>query len=80
LIGGLVEVDAITISFSSLALSSSLSPIVAASGIIIAALSNTFSKYVLVNWFGTRKMGWEVGKVLIAPILLGLLFLIFVGI
>lgn len=80
LIGGLVEVDAITISFSSLAATASLSPIIAAIGIIIASLANTFSKWLLVNWFGTRKMGWEVGKVLIAPIILGVIFLIFVGI
>ena len=50
LIGGLVEVDAITISYSTLAVAGSvLSPVAAAIGIIIAAMSNTFSKWLLVN-------------------------------
>jgi uncharacterized membrane protein (DUF4010 family) len=77
LIAGLVEVDAITISYSSLALGSALFSIVAVNGILIAALSNTFSKWLLVNWFGSRKMGFEVGKVFSVLIGLGLLSLLF---
>jgi uncharacterized membrane protein (DUF4010 family) len=78
LIAGLVEVDAVTISYSSLVvLNSAISPIVAANGILIAALANTFSKWMLVNWFGSRKMGLEVGKVFAVFIALGILFLLF---
>jgi uncharacterized membrane protein (DUF4010 family) len=76
LIAGLVEVDAITISYSSLALSTTSPPLVAVNGILIAALSNTFSKWLLVNWFGSKRMGLEVGKVFSVLIGLGLLFLL----
>lgn len=78
LIAGLADVDAITISYSSLAaFNLKLSPLVAVNGIIIATLSNTFSKWVLVNWLGSRKMGLEVGKVFSVIIAIGLLTLLF---
>lgn len=76
LLAGLVDVDAVTISFSSLALTS-ISPIIAVRGIILVALANTFSKWLLVSWLGTRKMTIAVGKVFLALIIVGgvLLFL-----
>ena len=76
-LAGLVEVDAVTISFSSLALST-LSPAIAIKGIILAALSNTFSKWVLVLWLGTREMAINIGKVFLILIGVGgvLLFLL----
>lgn len=61
-VAGLVDVDALTVSLSSLSLTS-LSPFTAVNGIILACLSNTASKWLLVNWLGTKKMGVEVGKV-----------------
>ena len=77
LLAGLIDVDAVTISFSSLALAS-ISPVVAVKGIILAALSNTFSKGILVYWLGTREMAIAVGKIFLALIIVGgiLLFLI----
>jgi uncharacterized membrane protein (DUF4010 family) len=77
LLAGLIEVDAVTISFSSLALTS-ISPAVAVKGIILAGLSNTFSKWVLTVWLGTKPMAIEVGKVFLILIAAGgiLLFLV----
>ena len=75
LIAGLVDVDAVTISFSSLALTSI--PVMAAvEGIILAGLSNTLSKCFLVYWMGTKSMGREVGKILLMLIALGLIILL----
>jgi len=77
LITGLADVDAIVISLSSLALTS-ISPSVAAKGIILAALANTFSKWLLTFWLGTRKMAFDVGKVFLVLILFGIAFLFFI--
>jgi uncharacterized membrane protein (DUF4010 family) len=79
LIAGLVEVDAITISYSSLA-AVGLSPVVAASGILLAGLSNTASKWFLSRWIGNKKMGMEVGKYFIILILIGMFSLLLIGI
>jgi uncharacterized membrane protein (DUF4010 family) len=76
LIAGLVEVDAITISYASIAASGSISSMVSIKGIMIAALSNTFSKWMLTKWFGSRKMGLEIGKVFSVIIGLGLFILL----
>lgn len=77
MMAGFVEVDAVVVSYSSLAaLGSVFSPMVAVNGILIAAISNTFSKWLMVNWFGSRKMGSEVGKIFAAPIVLGLIILV----
>ena len=77
LITGLADVDAIVISLSSLALTS-ISLSVAAKGIILAALANTFSKWLLTLWLGTKKMALDVGKVFLALILFGIAFLFFI--
>jgi uncharacterized membrane protein (DUF4010 family) len=77
LLTGLADVDAIVISLSSLALTS-ISPSVAAKGIILAALANTFSKWLLTLWLGTKKMALDVGKTFLALILFGIAFLFFV--
>jgi uncharacterized membrane protein (DUF4010 family) len=63
-IAGLVELDAVNISLSSLALTG-LSPFIAIEGIIIACMSNTISKWFLTGWLGTRKMAVEIGKVFV---------------
>lgn len=78
IIAGLVDVDAITISLATLSLSS-LSPILALIGIILAGISNTFSKWFLVNWLGTKKMGTEVGKAFGILIVAGVIILLFLG-
>ncbi|MEM5853910.1 MAG: DUF4010 domain-containing protein [Candidatus Aenigmatarchaeota archaeon] len=75
LITGFVEVDAVTISLSTLALSS-ISLEVAAKGIIIAALSNTLFKWLLTYFFGNKEIASQVGKVFFLKMLLGI-FLIF---
>jgi uncharacterized membrane protein (DUF4010 family) len=74
IIAGLVELDAINISLSSLALSS-LSPFLAIEGIILACMSNTVSKWFLTRWFGTKKMAVEVGKVFVVLLALGFFML-----
>jgi len=74
IIAGLVELDAINISLSSLALSS-LSPFLAIEGIILACMSNTVSKWFLTGWLGTRKMAVEIGKVFIVLLTLGFFML-----
>jgi len=74
IIAGLVELDAINISLSSLALSS-LSPFLAIEGIILACMSNTVSKWFLTRWFGTNKMAVEVGKVFVVLLALGFFML-----
>jgi uncharacterized membrane protein (DUF4010 family) len=75
LVAGLVEVDAITISLATL-MFSGVSTAVIMNGIIIASLSNTFSKWFLVSRLGTKKMSIEVGKVLGILILVGLAILL----
>lgn len=76
LIGGLIDVDALTISLSSMTLSG-LSTQTAVAGIIIAALSNTFFKWFLIRWMGTKKMSLEVGKTFSILIVVGISMLAF---
>lgn len=74
LIAGLVDVDAITISYSTMALTT-LSPLIATIGIVLAGLSNTFSKWFLVSWLGNKKLGLEVGKPFSVIIAIGIIIL-----
>ncbi|MEM5879369.1 MAG: DUF4010 domain-containing protein [Candidatus Aenigmatarchaeota archaeon] len=76
-ITGLADVDAIVISLSSLALTS-ISSTVAIKGIILAAISNTFSKWLLALWLGNRKVALDVGKVFSVLILVGAAILFFI--
>ena len=71
IVAGLVDLDAINISLSTLAIYSR-SPIVAVRGIILATLSNTLSKWLLVKWLGSEKMAREVTKAFSAIIVVGL--------
>jgi uncharacterized membrane protein (DUF4010 family) len=77
LITGLADVDAMVISLSSLAFTS-ISPSVAIKGIILTAIANTFSKWLLTFWLGAKKMALDVGKVFLVLILLGIAFLFFI--
>jgi len=74
IVAGLMDLDAINISLSTLAISS-LSPIVAVRGIILAALSNTVSKGFLVKWLGNKQMAKEVAKTFSVLIAVGLAIL-----
>ena len=76
LLSGLVEVDAITISLASMP-AVALPTAEAATPIVIAALANTFSKWFLVNWLGTKRMSKEVGKVFVLLLILGVILLLF---
>jgi uncharacterized membrane protein (DUF4010 family) len=78
-ITGLVDVDAITISFSSLA-ATGLSPTVAALGILLAGLSSIASKWFLSRWIGNKSMGMEVGKYFSILLLIGILSLVLIAI
>jgi uncharacterized membrane protein (DUF4010 family) len=78
-VAGLVEVDAVTISLSSMAFTG-LSPIIAAKGIILACISNTVSKWLLINWLGKREMGMEVGKSFAAILGMGAFIFLFLSI
>jgi uncharacterized membrane protein (DUF4010 family) len=78
LISGLVDVDALVVSLSTLSLSS-ISIATAAKGIVIASLSNTASKWFYVRWFGTKEMSFEVGRIFLVLIIQGILLLYFLG-
>lgn len=79
ILGGLVEVDAMVISLSMSALTG-LSPMVAVGAIILAGLSNTFFKWFLAKWFGSKTMALETGKTFLGIILAGLVVLFLVNI
>lgn len=76
IVAGLVDLDAINISLSTLAIST-LSPAIAARGVILAALSNTMSKGFLARWLGSKEMAAEVAKVFSVLIAVGLAILFF---
>jgi uncharacterized membrane protein (DUF4010 family) len=59
-LAGLADIDAITISLSRLAAEGALTPAVATTGIVIAAIANTLVKAGLVWVLGTRSLGWRV--------------------
>lgn len=68
-LSGMFDVDAITISMSSL--SNGLPVAVIVNGIIAAALSNTFSKAILARWIGGKKAGEAIAKVFIPLLIIG---------
>ena len=63
-VSGLADVDAITITLSTLAAEGSISPAVATTGIVIGAIANTMVKAALVWILGTRQLGKLVTGVL----------------
>jgi uncharacterized membrane protein (DUF4010 family) len=67
LLNGLVDVDAITISLAT-ASASGLSPLIAVNGMLIAATTNTLSKWLLIKWIGAEKLAEEVKKFFLALI------------
>ncbi len=75
-VAGLVEPDAINVSFSSLALSG-LNPETAAIGIVLACLANTFTKLLIAKWVGTKEMVKELIKIIGVILFAGVLILAF---
>lgn len=61
-LGGIVNLDAITISMSSLALTGKISAGAAANAIILGCFVNTLVKWGLSYAFGNRQMALRVGK------------------
>ena len=78
-LAGLIEVDAINISFATLAITT-ITPAVAVYGILLAAIANTVSKWGLAKYFGTTALAKDVGKVFIFLVGIGVVFLIFASI
>ena len=60
ILSGLVDVDAITLSMSSLSKSGSIHPIVAVIAIVLAAVSNTIVKASMTYIFGNKKFARSV--------------------
>ena len=73
---GLADVDAMTITLSRLAAEGTISTQVATTGIVIAAIANTFVKVALAWALGTDKLGRLVAIVLGVVVLSGLAFLV----
>ncbi|MFC7209064.1 MgtC/SapB family protein [Natronoarchaeum sp. GCM10025321] len=74
---GLADVDAMTITLSQLAAEGTVSTEVATTGIVIAAVANTFLKAILAWILGTYMLGRLVSVVLGVVVLSGLLFISF---
>ncbi len=68
-VSGLIDVDAATISFAQMSITG-MSPALAINGMLVAAVANTMTKWFLVNWLGTKRMMFEVGRVFIFLIIL----------
>ncbi|MEF8902126.1 MAG: MgtC/SapB family protein [Halovenus sp.] len=73
---GLADVDAMTIALSQLAAEGSVSTQVATTGIVIAAIANTFVKAALAWVLGTSQLGRLVSLVLGVVVLSGLVLLV----
>ena len=73
-VSGLADVDAITLTLSTLAADGTISSHVAATGIVIGAIANTLMKAGIVWLFGTRQLGQIVIAVLGVVSVVGLVF------
>jgi uncharacterized membrane protein (DUF4010 family) len=69
---GLADVDAITLTLSTLAADGTITPELAATGIVIGAVANTLTKAGLVWLLGTRQLGRLVTAILGAVSVVGL--------
>jgi uncharacterized membrane protein (DUF4010 family) len=75
IISGLINVNAITVTLCYMAFSG-ITIQTAVKGIMLACLTNTLSKWILVNSLGTKKMTSETGKVFsLLMIMCGILLL-----
>lgn len=77
-VSGLADVDAITLTLSTLAADGTVPPEVAAAGIVIGAVANTLVKAGLAWLLGTRQLGRMVTAVLGAVSIVGILFVVLV--
>lgn len=77
-LSGLADVDAITITLSALAADGTVTPHVAATGIVIGAIANTLVKAGLVWVLGTRALGRMVTAILGAVSVVGILVVVIV--
>lgn len=75
-LSGLADVDAMTISLSKLAAEGTISTQVATTGIVIAAIANTFVKVALAWLLGTYRLGRLVSIVLGIVVASGLVLLV----
>lgn len=71
-IGGLADVDAITLSMATLA-KSTLNPEIAATAITLAAITNTLVKLSISYILGNREFGNRIATIFVPMILIGLL-------
>jgi uncharacterized membrane protein (DUF4010 family) len=71
IISGVADVDAITISMALLA-PDTISNNTAVTAITLAAISNTFFKFLIALFLGTRKFGRNIGIIFLVVILAGL--------
>ena len=77
LISGVIDVDAITLSLSSLSKHGSITDIVALKGILIAVISNAFFKAAYVQIFGVSYIARFIWIAFFITFILGLVSLIF---
>jgi uncharacterized membrane protein (DUF4010 family) len=74
IVSGLADVDAITLTLSTLA-KSTLSPNVAVASITIAAITNTLVKLCIAYVLGTREFGNRIAAIFLPTVLTGLIAL-----
>ncbi|WP_231512989.1 MgtC/SapB family protein [Haloferax mediterranei] len=75
-VSGLADVDAITLTLSTLAADGAISPDVATTGIVIGAISNTLVKVGLAWLLGTRQLGQLVTVVLGVVLAIGIVIIV----
>ncbi|MEM7826487.1 MAG: DUF4010 domain-containing protein [Candidatus Aenigmatarchaeota archaeon] len=75
-LAGLANMDAITISLSSSAFST-ISPSIAVKSLILASISNTFSKWLLAFALKQREIAFSIGKIFFFLILASIAMLFF---
>ncbi len=61
-LSGITDVDAITLSLSQLARDSRLSETSSMIGIVIASVTNSLVKLVIVFWLGGARLGWKLSQ------------------
>ena len=76
-LSGLTDVDAITLSLSQMAADNKLSILTSMGGVVIASVTNSIVKLLIVYFIGGVKLGWELTKFFILTLgLMGIGFFI----
>ncbi|WP_456393229.1 MgtC/SapB family protein [Persephonella sp.] len=75
-ISGVIDVDAITLSLSTLAKNGTLTTIIAAKAIVIAIVSNSIFKFLYIFMFGNKKLVRNMTVFLLVTVLFGILYFI----